>query len=68
MKSFIRLCWFTALIILLSLGFKTLIWHLIIPVTVTLAQLPWLEFAINLAAVICSLLFIAPIKLFGGKL
>ena len=68
MKAFLCVCWFAALIILLSLGFRAIIWHLIIPVTVTLAQLPWLEFAINIGSVICSLLCTALIKLFGGKL
>lgn len=68
MKAFLCVCWFVVLIILLSLGFRAVIWHLIIPVTVPLAQLPWLELAINIVATLCSLLLIALIKLFGGKL
>ena len=68
MRKLLSLCWFIALVVLVSLGFKTLIWHMIIPVTVTLAQLPWLEFVVNLGAVICSVLFLALIKPLGRKL
>lgn len=68
MKAFIYVCWFAVLLVILSLGFRAIIWYLIIPITVTLAQIPWLEFAINIVSVICSLLFVSPIKLSGGKL
>lgn len=67
MKPFLCVCWFVALLILLSLGFETIIWRLIVPVTVSLAQLPWLEFAVRLGAVACSALFISLLKPLGGK-
>lgn len=68
MRKLLSLCWFGALVGLVSLGFKTLIWHIIIPVTVTLAQLPWLEFTVNAVSVLCSVLFLALIKPLGRKL
>lgn len=67
MKPFLCVCWFVTLLILLSLGFETIIWRLIVPVTISVAQLPWLEFAVNLGAVACSVLFISLLKLLGGK-
>lgn len=67
MKSFLCVCWVVALLVLLSLGFETVIWHLIVPVTISWARLPWLEFAVNLSAVVCSILFVALLKLLGGK-
>lgn len=67
MKLFLCVCWFVALLIILSLGFETVIWWLIVPVTVSLAQLPWLESAVRLGAVACSALFISLLRLLGGK-
>ena len=67
MRKLLTLCWFIALVVLVSLGFKTLIWYIITPVTVTLAQLPWLEFTVNFVSVICSVLFLTLTKFLGRK-
>ena len=67
MGKLLSLCWFIALDALVFLGFRTLIWYIILPITVTLAQLPWLELVVNLGAVICSVLFLACTKYLGRK-
>ena len=68
MKTVITLLWLMVLLIVLSLGFKTVIWYFITPITISVAQLPWLQHMVNLGAVLCSVLFLALLKILGGKL
>ena len=67
MGAFLFLCWRTLLIAVLSFGFEDIIWLVIVPVTVSVAHLPWLEFVVRLCALVCSILFATPIKLLGGR-
>ena len=67
MKALVTILWMLILLVVLALGFETVIWYFITPITVSVAQLPWLEHMVNLGAVFCSILFIALLKFIGGK-
>lgn len=67
MRVLVTILWMLALLIVLSLGFETVIWYFITPITISVAQLSWLERMVNLGAVFCSVLFLALLRFWGGK-
>ena len=67
MKVLLRILWLAALIFLLTLGFERVIWNLIIPVSISVSQLHWLEVVIRLVSLVCSVLFLYLLNPLGGK-